>query len=84
MEVYAKDLELGDVVQVTSGSALSTSEGVIIGMRTVFLPVKDCILLWTPSMNLVVDNVVSSCHTEAWSDVPRIAKPLAAYFANNF
>ena len=84
MEVYAKDLQLGDVLQVISGSAASTSEGVIIDMRTVFLPVNDCILLWTPSMNLVVDNVVSSCNTEGWNDVPRIAKPLAAYFANNF
>lgn len=82
VEVYAKDLKLGDIVLITDGH--EHREGAITALQTVFIPQKDCILLWTPSMNIVVDGVVSSCYTRGWRAVPKFAHPLAAQFAMNF
>ena len=83
VEVYARELEVGDVVLHSDGWEHSR-EGVITEIHTVFLSKKECILLWTPSMSIVVDGVASTCYTKGLKAVPKFALPGMALFAKNF
>ena len=82
MEVYAKDLEVGDVMLVC-GDAAALTKGIISIIEQVSIMDKDCILMWTPSMNIVVDSVASSCRTRGFApDYHRwLQNPVLAYIS---
>ena len=49
-------------------------------MTYLILHEKEYILVWTPSMHIVVNDVVSSCHTEGYA--PTSVKNMLAVIQN--
>lgn len=75
MEVYAEELQLDDSVLVKLGNIYVESQLTHIASK--FMCLKEMMIVWTPSMNIVVNNVVSSCNTASSAFLR--GKPLLKY-----
>ena len=58
----ATDLRVGDIVPHTEGKNELWMEGTLTKIEMCVVQREDLMNVWTTSMNIVVDNIASSCH----------------------
>lgn len=75
-EVLAENMHRGDTMMIYNHQTEDFTEGTVENVEVDKIRRSELMLVWTESMTIVVDNIVSSCHTEDWM-------PWAQYFVSS-